>query len=89
MLLLGGMALKALLRAVGALLLLWGIYLIFSDSGFLGAIAIIIACLLFPAGKGGSRNVHSYDHDDDHHDDERDDIYPDDSSGGDSGGGDD
>lgn len=84
MLRLGGMALKALLRAVGALLLLWGIYLIFSDSGFLGAIAIIIACLLFPAGKGGSRNAHPYDHDD-----ERDDIYPDDSSGGDSGGGDD
>lgn len=85
MLLLGGMALKTMLRVVGALLLLLGIYLIFADFGFLGVIVIIAACLLFPSGKGGSRNVDTYSHDDHHH---HDDIYSDDSSGGDSGGND-
>ncbi|HWO98533.1 MAG TPA: hypothetical protein VNM45_19835 [Bacillus sp. (in: firmicutes)] len=72
------MTLKIILRVVGVLLLLLGIYLIFADSAFLGAVSIIVACLLFPGGKGGKRSAGSYDHDDDY------DFE--DTSDGDSGG---
>ena len=80
------MALKTILRVVGVLLLLLGIYLIFADSAFLGAVSIIVACLLFPGGKGGKRSAGSYDHDvNDDHDDDNDYDF-DDTSDGDSGG---
>ncbi|MBT2726202.1 hypothetical protein J7E63_04505 [Bacillus sp. ISL-75] len=82
---------------LGALLLVYGIYLIFGVQEFFGTLAIIAAFFIFPSLGNGRKSsysndhVHYYESDSDSTDDDRGSDGNGDSggdSGGDGGGGD-
>lgn len=77
--------LRGILRLVGFLIFIFGVFLIFTDQVFFGVLSIILAFLVFPnRSNSKSHNYHHYDNDysNDH-------AYSSDSDsgGGDSGGG--
>ncbi|MGX6446124.1 hypothetical protein ACWM35_23210 [Neobacillus sp. K501] len=75
--------LRAILRLVGLLILLLGVYCIVTGQVFLGVIAIIISLLIFPNREGSSSGYHHFEHE--HRDHSY--SFENDSGGGDSGGG--
>jgi hypothetical protein len=91
----GGMSLKTvrfIQWLLGALLLVYGIYLIFGVQEFFGMLAIIAAFFIFPSV--GKRRKRSYSHDysnnydnDSHSSNDASDSDGGGDSGGDSGGG--
>ena len=76
--------LRGLLRLVGFLFFIFGVYLIFAEQIFFGVLSIILAFLIFP-NRSGSKSSH-YNYDNDYSNDH---VYSSDSDagGGDSGGG--
>lgn len=78
---------------LGALLFVYGIYLIFGVQEFFGTLAIIAAFLIFPSLGNGRKNSHSNDYVHDYESDSGSPVDGGDSdgggdSGGDGGGGD-
>ena len=55
--------LRVFLRIIGFLIILLGIYLIFTEEIFFGTIAIIIAFLIFPNRKTDNSSDYNDDHD--------------------------
>jgi hypothetical protein len=76
----GECLLRGILRLVGFLIFIFGVYLIFADQVFFGVLSIIVAFLVFP-NRSNSKNRH-YHYDNDYSNDH---AY---SSDSDSGGGD-
>ncbi|WP_310197072.1 hypothetical protein [Neobacillus niacini] len=73
-----------MLRLVGFLIFIFGVYLIFAEQIFFGVLSIILAFLIFP-NRSGIKS-HHYNYDNDYSNDY---TYSSDSDsgGGDSGGG--
>jgi hypothetical protein len=90
----GGMSLNAvrvIQWLVGAVLLVYGIYLIFGVQEFFGTLAIIVAFLIFPSLRKGQNRSYSNDYiPDSNYDtdnsDNSEDLNDGDNSGGDSDG---
>lgn len=78
----GARLLRAILRLVGLLIFLLGVYCIVTGQVFLGVVAIILSILIIPNRKGSSSSYHHFDND---HSD-RSYSFESDSGGGDSGG---
>jgi hypothetical protein len=87
----GCLAVRVIQWLVGALLLVYGIYLIFGVQEFFGTLAIIAAFFIFPSLGSGRKSsysndhVHYYESNSDSTDDDRG-SDGDGDSGGDSGG---
>jgi hypothetical protein len=71
--------LRGILRLVGFLIFIFGVFLIFADQVFFGVLSIILAFLIFP-NRSNSKSSH-YHYDNDYNNDH---SY---SSDSDSGGG--
>ena len=76
--------LRAILRLIGFLIFIFGVYLIFAEQVFFGVLSIILAFLIFP-NRSNSKGRH-YHYDNDYSSDH---SYSSDSDsgGGESGGG--
>lgn len=85
----GDCLLRAILRLVGFLIFILGVYLIFAEQIFFGVLSIILAFLIFPNRSNSSSHRYSYDNDysNDHAYSSDSDSGGGDSGGGDSGGG--
>lgn len=81
----GGWLLRGILRLVGFLIFIFGVFLIFADQVFFGVLSIILAFLIFP-NRSNSKSHHYHPYDNDYSNDH---AYSSDSDsgGGDSGGG--
>lgn len=58
----GCLAVRVIQWLVGALLLVYGIYLIFGVQEFFGTLAIIAAFFIFPSLRNGRKSSYSNDH---------------------------
>jgi hypothetical protein len=80
----GGCLLRGILRLVGFLVFVLGVYLIFAEQVFFGVLSIILAFLIFPNRSSSSGRHYSYDND---YSSDHSYSSDSDSGGGDSGGG--